>query len=58
MYYLVKFVFFIIWVFRRLYINKVIILWYRSFELLLGEERYGFGIDIWSVGYVKMLFMK
>ena len=49
---------FIMWVFRRPYTNKVITLWYRPPELLLGEERYGPGIDIWSVGYVKMLFMK
>lgn len=39
--------------FRRPYTNKVITLWYRPPELLLGEERYGPGIDIWSVGYVK-----
>ena len=42
--------------FRRPYTNKVITLWYRPPELLLGEERYGPGIDIWSVGYVKMFF--
>ncbi|EDO28453.1 predicted protein, partial [Nematostella vectensis] len=33
---------------RRPYTNKVITLWYRPPELLLGEERYGPGIDIWS----------
>lgn len=37
---------------RRPYTNKVITLWYRPPELLLGEERYGPGIDIWSVGLV------
>jgi serine/threonine protein kinase len=37
---------------RRPYTNKVITLWYRPPELLLGEERYGPGIDIWSVGWV------
>ena len=36
----------------RPYTNKVITLWYRPPELLLGEERYGPSIDIWSVGYV------
>lgn len=38
---------------RRPYTNKVITLWYRPPELLLGEERYGPGIDIWSVGLVE-----
>ncbi|XP_074623425.1 uncharacterized protein LOC141881538 [Acropora palmata] len=37
---------------RRPYTNKVITLWYRPPELLLGEERYGPGIDIWSVGCI------
>ena len=35
---------------ERLYTNKVITLWYRPPELLLGEERYGPAIDIWSLG--------
>ena len=35
---------------ERLYTNKVITLWYRPPELLLGEERYGPFIDIWSIG--------
>jgi cyclin-dependent kinase 12/13 len=35
----------------RPYTNKVITLWYRPPELLLGEERYGPEIDIWSCGY-------
>jgi cyclin-dependent kinase 12/13 len=34
----------------RLYTNKVITLWYRPPELLLGEEKYGPEIDIWSCG--------
>lgn len=34
----------------RLYTNKVITLWYRSPELLLGAEEYGPEVDIWSVG--------
>lgn len=36
----------------RPYTNKVITLWYRPPELLLGEERYGPPIDVWSCGYV------
>ncbi|KAL3832672.1 hypothetical protein ACJMK2_024294 [Sinanodonta woodiana] len=36
----------------RLYTNKVITLWYRPPELLLGEERYGPAIDIWSIGCI------
>ena len=49
--------FFSIIKFRRPYTNKVITLWYRPPELLLGEERYGPGIDIWSVGYVTIIFI-
>ncbi|KAL8622399.1 hypothetical protein ACOMHN_041727 [Nucella lapillus] len=37
---------------ERLYTNKVITLWYRPPELLLGEERYGPAIDIWSLGCI------
>lgn len=32
------------------YTNRVITLWYRSPELLLGTEDYGPEVDIWSVG--------
>jgi cyclin-dependent kinase 12/13 len=32
------------------YTNKVITLWYRPPELLLGTENYGPEVDIWSVG--------
>jgi cyclin-dependent kinase 12/13 len=32
------------------YTNKVVTLWYRSPELLLGMESYGGHIDMWSVG--------
>jgi len=38
----------------RPYTNKVITLWYRPPELLLGEERYGPAIDIWSTGSVTI----
>ncbi|CBB15978.1 Cyclin-dependent kinase 12 [Caenorhabditis elegans] len=34
----------------RLYTNRVITLWYRPPELLLGDERYGPAIDVWSTG--------
>ncbi|XP_013391928.1 cyclin-dependent kinase 12 isoform X3 [Lingula anatina] len=37
---------------ERPYTNKVITLWYRPPELLLGEERYGTSIDVWSVGCI------
>ncbi|BFZ02067.1 hypothetical protein BsWGS_05106 [Bradybaena similaris] len=36
----------------RLYTNKVITLWYRPPELLLGEERYGPAVDMWSLGCI------
>jgi len=36
--------------FQRPYTNKVITLWYRPPELLLGEECYGPAVDIWSSG--------
>ena len=32
--------------------NKVITLWYRPPELLLGSEEYGPGVDMWSVGCI------
>ena len=35
---------------ERPYTNKVITLWYRPPELLLGEERYGPAVDVWSCG--------
>jgi serine/threonine protein kinase len=33
------------------YTNKVITLWYRPPELLLGAQNYGPEVDIWSAGY-------
>ncbi|VDN54878.1 unnamed protein product [Dracunculus medinensis] len=36
----------------RPYTNRVITLWYRPPELLLGEERYSTAIDVWSVGCI------
>jgi len=44
---------------QRPYTNKVITLWYRPPELLLGEERYNTSIDIWSCGCILgELFLK
>lgn len=34
------------------YTNRVVTLWYRSPELLLGATNYGTSIDMWSVGCV------
>ncbi|XP_077108462.1 cyclin-dependent kinase 12 isoform X2 [Ranitomeya variabilis] len=36
----------------RPYTNKVITLWYRPPELLLGEEKYTPAIDVWSCGCI------
>lgn len=35
---------------RADYTNRVITLWYRSPELLLGETAYGPEVDMWSAG--------
>ncbi|XP_058124232.1 cyclin-dependent kinase 12-like [Anopheles coustani] len=44
---------------ERPYTNKVSTLWYRPPELLLGEERYGPAIDVWSCGCILgELFLK
>lgn len=32
------------------YTNRVVTLWYRAPELLLGEDRYDSKIDLWSTG--------
>jgi CTD kinase subunit alpha len=37
------------------YTNRVITLWYRSPELLMGETMYGPAVDMWSAGYVFYL---
>ncbi|KAI0442645.1 kinase-like domain-containing protein [Xylaria telfairii] len=36
------------------YTNRVITIWYRSPELLLGETRYGAAVDIWSAACVMV----
>ena len=35
---------------RRNYTNRVVTLWYRCPELLLGSEKYTPAIDMWSIG--------
>jgi len=37
---------------QRTYTNRVITLWYRPPELLLGSSHYGRSIDMWSVGCI------
>ncbi|XP_042436183.1 probable serine/threonine-protein kinase At1g54610 isoform X1 [Zingiber officinale] len=32
--------------------NRVVTLWYRPPELLLGATHYGFGVDLWSAGCI------
>ncbi|UKJ89131.2 protein kinase [Theileria orientalis] len=32
--------------------NRVVTLWYRPPELLLGSEKYDFAVDLWSVGCI------
>ncbi|KAL2325443.1 hypothetical protein Fmac_024501 [Flemingia macrophylla] len=32
--------------------NRVVTLWYRPLELLLGATEYGVGVDLWSVGCI------
>ncbi|KAM7221690.1 protein kinase [Rhypophila decipiens] len=41
------------------YTNRVITIWYRSPELLLGETQYGPAVDIWSAACVLVeIFLK
>uniref|UniRef100_A0A3B0MU24 Cyclin-dependent kinase 2 homolog n=1 Tax=Theileria annulata TaxID=5874 RepID=A0A3B0MU24_THEAN len=37
---------------RGLLTNRVVTLWYRSPELLLGSESYDFSVDLWSAGCI------
>ena len=39
------------------YTNRVVTLWYRSPELLLGSTSYGFEVDLWSAGYFFLILM-
>jgi len=34
------------------YSCNVVTLWYRAPEVLLGDTKYGFGIDVWSIGCI------
>lgn len=36
----------------RTYTHEVVTLWYRCPEILLGQRKYGLGVDIWSVGTI------
>ncbi|KAJ1344485.1 hypothetical protein BSLG_000009 [Batrachochytrium salamandrivorans] len=38
------------------YTNRVVTLWYRPPELLLGSTSYGFEVDIWSAGCIFVEF--
>jgi CTD kinase subunit alpha len=40
------------------YTNRVITLWYRSPELLLGSSHYGPEVDIWSAGCILLEMYK
>ena len=45
---------------NKAYTNRVITLWYRPPELLLGEQKYGSSIDMWSAGclFAELLMRK
>ena len=32
--------------------KEIATLWYRSPELMLGDENYGTGVDIWAIGLI------
>lgn len=37
---------------QRNYTNEVVTLWYRPPEIILGEEYYSSGVDVWSLGCI------
>ncbi|PIO54564.1 hypothetical protein TELCIR_24072, partial [Teladorsagia circumcincta] len=37
---------------RQLYTNRVVTLWYRPPELLLGDRQYTTSIDMWGAGCI------
>lgn len=37
---------------KQVMTNRVVTLWYRAPELLLGATSYGVGIDLWSAGCI------
>lgn len=41
------------------YSKEIVTLWYRAPEIIMGEKRYGIGVDIWSLGCIFYeLFMR
>ena len=40
------------------YTNKVITLWYRPPEVLLGDTAYGFSVDMWSAGCILVELLR
>merc|ERR1712032_1367091 len=38
------------------YTNRVVTLWYRPPELLLGERNYGPAVDMWGAGCINVKF--
>lgn len=41
------------------YSKEIVTLWYRAPEIIMGEKKYGIGVDIWSLGCIFYeLFMK
>ena len=40
-----------------MYTNKVVTLWYRAPELLLGMRKYTSQIDMWSIGCILLEFL-
>jgi serine/threonine protein kinase len=41
------------------YSKEIVTLWYRAPEIVMGERRYGVGVDIWSLGCIFYeLFMR
>lgn len=41
----------------KMFTNRVVTLWYRAPELLLGSNKYDCSVDIWSLGYL-LLYLK
>ena len=36
----------------KAYTHEVVTLWYRAPEILLGQQAYSFGVDVWSIGAI------
>jgi len=37
---------------RKHYTHEVVTLWYRAPEILLGQNDYSLGVDMWSIGCI------